>query len=253
MAQASETSKPDMHVYLFGTCLIDLFYPEAGMASIRLLQQAGVEVIYPPQQSCCGQPAFNSGFRNEARDVVRKQLDCFPKNYPVVVPSASCAGMMKHHWPELFTDDKDEERACEIASRVYELTEYLVDQTGFQPTDHGEPETIAIHSSCAALREMEVAGHIEQLCAGLHNITIAEQAYKSECCGFGGTFAIKQPEISAAMATDKAESIRQTGASSLVSQDCGCLMNLSGIFEKQGSGPRCQHIAEFLLERCHAK
>ncbi len=239
----------DTHVYLFGTCLIDLLYPDAGMASIELLQNTGIQVIFPPAQSCCGQPAFNSGFRREAREVARKQLDCFPKNHPIVVPSASCAGMMKHHWPELFAGDRDEKRACEIASRVYELTEYLVDRLDYQPVDKGESTTVAIHSSCSALREMGVADRIEKLIGGLQQVTCLEQAYKTECCGFGGTFAVKQPEISGAMVTDKAAAIRDTGAERLISQDCGCLMNIGGVFEKEGDGPRCQHIAEFLLER----
>jgi L-lactate dehydrogenase complex protein LldE len=245
------TRTSDTHVYLFGTCLIDLLYPDAGMASIELLQNAGIKVIFPPDQSCCGQPAFNSGFRNEAREVARKQLDCFPKKYPVIVPSASCAGMMIHHWPELFAGDPDEERACEIAARVYEFTEYLVDHLDYQPLDKGEATSIAIHSSCSALREMGVADRIEKLCSQLEHVTTVEQAYKTECCGFGGTFAVKQPEISGAMVTDKAASIRDTGAPRLISQDCGCLMNIGGVFEKQGKGPKCQHIAEFLLERSH--
>lgn len=241
--------KTDRQVYLFGTCLIDLLYPKAGLAAIELLRSQGINVVFPQRQSCCGQPAFNSGYRQEAREVARAQLVCFPNDYPIVVPSASCAGMMKHHWPELFSGDRDEKRARDLAARVYELTEYLVDRLDYQPKDTGDETVVAIHSSCSALREMGVSDRIEKICRSMSKVQVVEQAYKQECCGFGGTFVVKQAEISSAMATEKAAAICQTGAERLISQDCGCLMNIGGILEKQGNGPACQHIAEFLMER----
>jgi L-lactate dehydrogenase complex protein LldE len=245
------TAKPKQ-VYFFGTCLVDLFYPEAGLAGMRLIQREGVGVIFPQGQSCCGQPAWNSGYRDEARDVAATQLALFTKEIPVVVPSASCAGMMKEHYPALFRDTPLETTAIALSKRVVELTAFLVDVLDIRLEDLGEPQKVAIHSSCSALREMQVGDSIESLVSGLSRIEKVEQAYKRECCGFGGTFSIKQPEISGAMVADKTASIRESGADILVSQDCGCLMNIAGAFDKQGDGPRCMHIAELLWERTHA-
>ncbi|MEZ5477368.1 MAG: (Fe-S)-binding protein [Thiolinea sp.] len=245
-------------VYFFGTCLIDLMYPQAGLSAVQLLQRAGVRVIFPQGQTCCGQPAWNSGYRDEARKVARAQIALFPKRLPIVVPSGSCGGMMKHHYPALFAGQPDEQQAVALAGRVYELTEFLVDVLGLQLEDLGEPVAVAVHTSCSARREMGVADKIENLLGQLHNVTVLEQAYKPECCGFGGTFAVKQPEISAAMVADKTAHIRATGATQLISQDCGCLMNIGGAFayQQQHEGkpmPVAKHIAEFLWERTGGK
>lgn len=243
-------SKPDS-VYFFGTCLIDLLFPKAGLAGMELIRRAGVRVIFPDNQTCCGQPAFNSGYRDEARDVARQLLKCFPYDHLVVVPSGSCAGMIKHHWPELFSGDVDEGRAINVAKRTVELTEFLTRHLELDLKDLGEPTRIAIHTSCSARREMAVAEHIETLVGQLENVEVLEQERKSECCGFGGTFAVKQADISGAMVKDKTDALRATGAERVISQDCGCLMNIGGAFAKQGNGPETQHIAEFLLERCY--
>lgn len=244
--------KPD-RIYFFGTCLIDLMFPKAGVSAVQLLQREGIKVIYPQAQTCCGQPAWNSGYRDEARQVARAQINLFPKDIPIVIPSGSCAGMMKTHYPELFKGEEDEAQALHVANRVYELTEFLVDVLQVNLTDLGEPVEVAVHTSCSARREMGVADKIENLLAQLTHVAVKEQAYKAECCGFGGTFAIKQPEISAAMVEDKTAYIRATGASHVISQDCGCLMNIGGAFAyqaKQGkAAPQTQHIAEFLWER----
>ncbi len=238
-------------IYFFGTCLIDLLYPKAGLAGMQLIRNAGVRVIYPDNQTCCGQPAFNSGYRDEALDVARQLLSCFPRDIPVVVPSGSCAGMIKHHWPELFVGQPDEEQAKGVAARTYELTEFLVNTLQLKLRDLGEPTKVAIHTSCSARREMGVAQHIETLVGQLDKVEVLTQERKPECCGFGGTFAVKQGDISGAMVKDKTDSLRATGAERVISQDCGCLMNIGGAFEKQGNGPATQHIAEFLMERCH--
>jgi len=238
------------HVYFYGTCLIDLYYPNAGMASIKLLQDSGVNVIYPPAQSCCGQPAYNSGYRDEALDVVAAQLGLFSENIPLVVPSASCADMIKNHWPSLFEHHALAGQAQAIASRTYELTEFLVNVLQFKAQDLGEPIQVAVHSSCSALRKMQVAVHINSLLKQLKNVEVIEHEYKTECCGFGGTFAIKQADISGAMVEAKTTYLQNTGASRVISQDCGCLMNIGGALQKQQSRMQTQHIAEFLLERC---
>jgi L-lactate dehydrogenase complex protein LldE len=243
-------SKPDA-VYFFGTCLIDLLFPRAGLCAMRLLEREGIRVIYPQEQTCCGQPAYNSGYRDEARTVARAQLDAFPGDIPVVVPSASCAGMLRVHYPRLFAGDADESRALDLAGRVYELTEFLIRVLDLQPADLGSPLRVTLHNSCSARRELGVADLALDLLDRLGNVQVIEPDHAYECCGFGGTFAVKQPEISAAMAADKAVAIAATGAPLLVGQDCGCLMNLEGTFRHRGSGPEVKHIAELLWDRTH--
>ena len=160
--------------------------------------------------------------------------------------------MIKHHWPELFERQKDEAQAVQVAGNIQEFTEFLVNHLHIEFKDLGDPIKIAVHTSCSARREMGVADHIETLVSQLDKVETLEQARKPECCGFGGTFAVKQPDISGAMVKDKTGSLRATGAERVVSQDCGCLMNIGGAFDKQGNGLQTQHIAEFLWERSHA-
>ena len=236
-------------VYFFATCLIDLLYPKAGLAGMQLLRRAGVSVIFPDDQTCCGQPAFNSGYRDEALAVARAQIACFPRDIPVVVPSGSCAGMIRTHWPELFEGEPDAAQALAVAGRTYELTQFLVDVLAIRLEDLGEPLKIAVHTSCSARREMGVADRIQSLLAQLDKVEVLVQEREAECCGFGGTFAIKQADVSGAMVKDKTDALRATGAARVISQDCGCLLNIGGAFEHQGDGPRTQHVAEFLLER----
>ena len=238
--------------YFFGTCLMDAVYPNAGMAAIRLLNSLGVEVVFPPDQSCCGQPAYNSGFPREARSVARQQIKAFPNPYPIIVPSGSCAGMMKHHYPTLFAGTADEDAAHQFSGRIFELFEYIttVLQASFE--DQGAPITVTWHSSCHALREMNVVQHAKTLIGQLKNVTLVELKRESECCGFGGTFAVKQPAISAAMVRDKVADIRQTGAATFLAGDCGCLMNISGAMAHKGVSVGGKHLAEFLWERTHA-
>jgi L-lactate dehydrogenase complex protein LldE len=240
-------------VYFFGTCLIDLLFPRAGLSAMRLLKREGIRVIYPPDQTCCGQPAWNSGYRAEARDVARVQLDAFPGELPVVVPSASCAGMMRVHYPEVFAGTPDEARARSLAGRVVELTDFLVRVLDLRPEDLGPPVKVALHNSCSARREMGVADAALDLLGRLEGVEAVEPDHAYECCGFGGTFAVKQPEISAAMAADKAGALKATGARVLVSQDCGCLMNLGGTLARQEKTLEVKHIAEFLWERTGGK
>ncbi|KAG1682737.1 putative L-lactate dehydrogenase operon regulatory protein [Nymphon striatum] len=221
------------------------------LAPIQLIQREEINVIFPQDQTCCGQPSWNSGYRDEARKVALQQVKLFSKDIPIVVPSGSCAGMMKHHYPELFKDTEHESLALSVSSRVWELTEFLVDVLDIQLKDLGNPVEVAVHTSCSARREMGVADKIEGLLQQLDNVTVLEQHHKAECCGFGGTFAVKQAEISAAMVEDKTAAIRDTGASVLVSQDCGCLLNISGSFDHQTplAKPDSQHIATFLWSR----
>lgn len=240
-------------VYFFGTCLIDAVYPDAGMAAMRLLQREGLTVIFPPAQSCCGQPAYNSGFVKEARAVARKQMQVFHEPYPVVVPSGSCAGMMRHHYPNLFAGRPEANAARRFAERVFEWSEYMVKVLGVAYEDRGSPATVTWHSSCHAMREMDVIPYSKALIRQLENVTLVELARETECCGFGGTFAVKQPAISAAMVQDKVADIRRTGAETLVAGDCGCLMNISGHMAHVGLTVAGKHLAEFIWERIHGQ
>jgi len=242
-------------VYYFGTCLVDLFFPDAGLAGMELLKRQGIRVVFPQDQSCCGQPAFNSGHRAEAREVARAQLNAFPEDWPIVVPSGSCAGMMRVHYPDLFKGDRDEAKAKAFAARVYELSWFLVHVLGLDTklVDKGEKVTVTWHGSCHSMREMGVVDEPKRLIRALANVTLVENPREKECCGFGGTFAVRQPEVSAAMVADKIDAIGQTGATRVVSGDCGCLMNIGGALDKAGKATRPQHLAEFLLERCHGR
>lgn len=238
-------------VYYFGTCLIDLCYPQAGMAGIELIQREGIEVVFPQQQSCCGQPAYNAGFPEETRKVARQQLKAFPHDYPIVVPSGSCGGMLKHHYPRLFANEPEAAEAQRFASRVIELTEFLVTVLDIKLEDRGQPIKVTWHSSCSALREMGVIEYSKSLIRQLQNVELIELQRERECCGFGGTFSVKQPDISSAMVSDKVSDIAQTGAARVLSGDCGCLMNIGGALEYRNIAIPAQHLAEFIWERTH--
>ena len=243
--------------YLFATCLIDQFAPQAGLDTVLLLEREGIAVHFPEQQTCCGQPAYNSGYPDQARAVARQQLDLFPEPWPVIVPSGSCAAMMRHHYPKLFADDPALlAKAEELAGRIFELTEFLVHVVGFRHADEGEPCTVALHTSCHARRDMGSHETSAALLQGLSQVSVARQARIEECCGFGGTFAINHPDISAAIVSDKVESLLATGAERVVSADCGCLFNILGRAAKLDeiagrTEPTLpgEHIASFLWRR----
>jgi L-lactate dehydrogenase complex protein LldE len=236
-------------VYFFGTCVVDLFFPNAGLAGIELLRREGVEVIFPPGQTCCAQPAFNCGHLAEARAVARTQIALFPKDLPVVVPSGSCAGMMKHHYPDLFAGERDEAAARAFAGRVVELTQFLVNVLGVRLTDRGRDATVTWHSSCHGLREMGLDDEPKAILAQLKNVTVVPLTRERECCGFGGTFSVRYPDISSAMVDDKTADVEKTGASVVLSADAACLLNIGGALEKKGAAARPMHLAEFLWER----
>ncbi|MHB0777554.1 (Fe-S)-binding protein [Halomonas sp. WWR20] len=240
--------KPDK-VYFFGTCLIDMFYPEAGLDGIRLLEREGVEVVFPEDQTCCGQPAYTSGYHDEARAVAAAQLDLFAEPWPIIVPSGSCGGMMRTHYPQLFAGTAREQQARELAGRVFELTEFLVHVCHVRLNDTGKPQRVAMHTSCSARREMGLADTGPMLLKQLGQVTLVEQARAAECCGFGGTFAVRHPEVSAAMVTDKTQAIEAAQAEHFVTSDCGCLMNIGGRFEHEKRALRGEHIASYLWRR----
>lgn len=247
-------------VYFFATCLVDVMAPQAGMDAIGLIRAAGIEVEFPEAQSCCGQPAYTSGYTDEARRVARAQLDLFREPWPIVVPSGSCAGMMVHHWPRLFADDPAlADQARRIGQRIVEFSAFARDVLGLAApvaAPKTAPVKVALHTSCSARREM--GSHVpgEALLRALPGVEIVQQARVAECCGFGGTFSARHPAISGAMVNDKLDSIRDCGADVLVSADCGCLLNMHHAAEvRRADGeqlPRCVHLASFVRERLGA-
>jgi len=237
-------------VYLFATCLLDVFDPEAGLATVDLLEAQGIRVHFPADQTCCGQPAYTSGYPDEARAVAGKQLMLFPQPWPVVIPSGSCAGMMRHHYPVLFAQDPLRLKAAnELAERVYELTEFLEHVCHMALPTGGPAAKVVLHTSCSARREMGSHLTSRALLQRTGGVELVEQVRESECCGFGGTFSVRHPHISAAMAGEKADTLVATGADTLVSADCGCLLNINGTLEKRGDRLHGQHIATFLRDR----
>lgn len=257
MDPANPHRQPVTDVYFFATCVIDQFHPQAGLDAIRLLEARGIRVHFPEDQTCCGQPAYTSGFLDEARQVAARQLNLFPEPWAVVVPSGSCAGMMKHHYPLLFADDPARSaQAKELSARVHEFTEFLVDVIGYRPEDLGPPCKVVLHTSCSARREMATHLSGRKLLGNLAGVEVVRQDHESECCGFGGTFSVRQPEISAAMVEDKVAALRATGAERVLSADCGCLLNILGhaAWQDERAGRTTpslpgEHIASFLLAR----
>ena len=243
-------SEKPTQVYLFGTCVVDLFYPEAGMDSIRLLEREGIRVHFPQAQSCCGQPAYTSGYTEEARTVARAQLALFAEPWPVVVPSGSCAGMLRHHYAELFADEPETLRQVQdLAARTYELAEFLLHVCQVNYQDRGAPLKVALHTSCSARREMQTHLHGRALLGQLAAVERVDHDHESECCGFGGTFSVRMPDISGAMVADKTRALQDSGAAQLITADCGCLMNINGALEKQRAALRGEHLASFLWRR----
>lgn len=246
-------AKPEQ-VYLFGTCVIDLFMPEAGLDAVRLLEREGLTVHFPRGQSCCGQPAYSSGNPDQARAVALAQLDLFSQPWPVIVPSGSCAGMMRHHWPALFEDDPvAHAKALDLANRVYELTEFLLHVLklvipAVAPAGQA-PERVVLHTSCGARREMGTRAHGVAMVDALPGVTRTEHEHESECCGFGGTFSLKHPDISGAMVRDKVAAACATGCDRLVSADCGCLLNIGHAARHMEAPLPVEHLASFLWRR----
>jgi L-lactate dehydrogenase complex protein LldE len=234
-------------VALFVTCLVDLHRPSVGFAAIRLLEAAGCIVEVPRAQTCCGQPAYNAGDRATARELGLSIITAFAAYDYIVAPSGSCAGMISKHLPHLFDDDPNlRAKADAIAAKTYELTAFLVDVLNFTPTPPPLAATATYHDSCAGLRELGVKAQPRRLLAAVPGLTITEMADPELCCGFGGTFCIKFPDISARMVSDKTADIEATGASLLLAGDLGCLLNMAGRLSREGSTVAVRHIAEIL-------
>lgn len=243
----SELTTGTAHVGLFVTCLVDLHRPGVGFAAIKLLEKAGCTVSVPMSQTCCGQPAFNSGDDNTSREIARNTIEAFEGFDYIVVPSGSCAGMMIEHYPQLFENDSVWcERATQFARRCHELLSFLVDVRGMTQFDARFDASVTYHDSCSGLRELGIKDQPRQLMEQVDGLELKEMDDTDVCCGFGGTFCVKYPDISERMVTDKVSMALQTGASTLVGGDMGCLLNISGRVSRLGEPLRVFHVAEVL-------
>jgi len=246
----TKDASPKKQVYLFGTCLIDMFYPQAGLDAVALLELSGYEVIYPQAQTCCGQPPYNSGFRPPAVKIAKQTIQLFSaKDIPLIVPSASCAGMIKHHYPTLFGPQSLEtKQAKQLAQRTFELIDFIADKLPYTQQPSRPPIKVTLHESCSALREMAVANSWRQVLNKLENISVTYPENRQECCGFGGTFSVKSDAISAVMTQDKCQNLLNTEGKQILSGDCGCLMNIGEHLKFESKKDPCLHLASFLVE-----
>jgi len=241
-------ASPARHrVALFVTCLVDLYRPAVGFAAVKLLEDAGCVVEVPAAQTCCGQPAYNSGAKATTKDIARHVIEILRPYEYVVVPSGSCGGMIKSHYPELFADDPvwlPQARA--LAERTHELVSFLHDVLGVRRVDARWQGTLTYHDSCSGLRELGVRQQPRTLLRSIDGLNLAELPYAEVCCGFGGTFCVKYPEISDRMVADKIANVIETGAQLLLAGDLGCLLNMAGKLKRQGSAIEVRHVAELL-------
>lgn len=235
-------------VQLFITCIMDTLYPQTGEAVVRVLERVGLHVSFPSGQTCCGQPAFNAGMRAQAREMATHTIQVFePDPAPVVIPSGSCCGMIRHSYPELFAGDPVWlPRAQALAARTYEFTEFLVDVLGVTDLGARYPGRLTYHSSCHLLRDLGVRRQPRQLLENIREAELVELPEGEDCCGFGGVFSVEHPEISAAMLERKIHNIEASGAPVVVACDSGCVTNINGGLHRRGKPQRVVHIAEIL-------
>lgn len=236
-----------MRVSLFITCLSDLFFPETGEAIVRLLKRQGVQVAFPADQTCCGQPAFNSGFRDEARRMARQWLKAFRGAEYIITPSGSCAAMVRTYYPGLLPD------SAELASRTYEFSQFLVDVLKVEDLGAEFKARAAYHHSCHMSRELGIFHQPLTLLRHVKGLELVEVPRQDLCCGFGGAFAVKMPEISEAMVSDKVAAVASTKAEILVGSDSSCIMNIAGRITREGRPIRVMHLAELLWEGVRAR
>jgi L-lactate dehydrogenase complex protein LldE len=244
----SESGSPRKRVGLFVTCLVDLMRPSVGFAAVKLLEDAGC-VVEVPRQSCCGQPAFNSGDRATAREIAEQVVESFEPYDYVVAPSGSCAGMLKTHYPELFHGDPNWlPRVDAFCARTFELVSFLVDILKVDKLAARFAGTVTYHDGCSGLRELGIKAQPRKLLAGVEGLRLAEMRDADVCCGFGGTFCVKYSDISNAIVAKKADHIAATGAGTLLAGDLGCLMNMAGKLQRNGAPVRARHVAEVLAD-----
>ncbi len=252
MALPQRDSPKDKPVSLFITCIVDMIYPETGMSVVDILEHVGVPVVFPPRQTCCAQPAFNSGYRDEARTVARHFFDAFAEAEVIVTPSGSCAAMVRHEYPRLFSpeDGADYERAQHMAAITWEFSEFLVDGLGITNLDLTLPgkQSFAVHDACHGLRGLGLGGATRDLLAHLGNADLRELHECEVCCGFGGLFSVKMPELSNAMLRNKINNINESAADTIVTGDASCLTQMNGGLSRQRSAKRVVHLADVLAQ-----
>lgn len=248
-SDSSLESDPAVRVGLFVTCLVDLFRPSVGFASVELLEKAGCTVAVPEAQSCCGQPAYNSGDNDTTIAIARQVIASFETYDYVVAPSGSCAAMLKEHYPAVLADDQQwQSRASALAEKTFELMSFLTEVRRFQV----DPEVVRFdgsctyHDSCSGLRELGVHQQPRQLLQRVRGLKLTEMKDSNVCCGFGGTFCIKYPDISSRMVIDKTANIADAGTDTVVGGDLGCLMNIAGRLSRENSSVRVYHVAEIV-------
>lgn len=238
-----------MKASIFITCIVDNFYPQVGESMVRILEKVGVKLDFPEGQVCCGQPALNTGYWDETREVAKTLLEAFKNSEYVVAPSGSCVAAIREYYPILFKEDpKYLPLAEDLVKKVHEFSEFMVKVV--KVTDLGArfPYKVTYHASCHGNRLLGVTPHVKKLLAGVKDMELQELPHAETCCGFGGTFSVKQPEISEAMVDEKIHHIKETGAEVVTAIDMGCLMNIEGRLRKEGSKIRALHLAQLLDE-----
>ncbi len=242
-----EAAPAPARVGLFVTCLVDTMRPSVGFAAVKLLEDAGCRVEAPRAQTCCGQPAYNSGDRADTQALARQTVKAFEDFDYVVAPSGSCAAMIREHYPALLADDPAwSARAEQVAARTYELVSFLTDVRGVNAVEARFAGTVTYHDSCSGLRELGIQAQPRQLLATVQGLKLSEMQDSDVCCGFGGTFCVKYPEISNTMVGDKIDCIAKSGARTLLAGDLGCLMNMAGKLKRTGASVETRHVAEVL-------
>jgi L-lactate dehydrogenase complex protein LldE len=237
-------------VSLFVTCIIDQLFPAMGMAVVEVLERLGYSVDFPKDQTCCGQPAFNSGYRPEAREVACGCLKVLRGAEFVVVPSGSCTSMITHHFEDLFANDPELlEETRRLAPRVYEFSRFLLEVAGVEDVGARYDGVVTFHDSCHALRDLKIKDGPRRMLSRVKGLTLREMDAAEECCGFGGTFSVKFAGVSGAMTRTKIESILRTGADTVVGGDASCLMQIRGALSRAGSPVKTMHLAEILASR----
>jgi L-lactate dehydrogenase complex protein LldE len=235
------------HITLFIQCLIDSLYPEVGMAMVNVFDRLGITMDCPPNQTCCGQPAFNSGYRQEARTAARRFIDIFEDAPLIVCPSGSCVNMVRHHYPELFQNEPRRlSRARKVSAKIFEFTEYLVDILKVDDVGARFEGRITYHDSCHLLRNLGVKQQPRQLIEHVHGAEFVEMKDSERCCGFGGAFSVKYPDISSAILEEKVDNIIAAEVDAVVGCDISCLMNIQGMLNRRKPDIKVLHIAQLL-------
>jgi len=238
---------PEHRVALFVTCLVDLFRPSIGFGTVKLLQDAGCSVEVPAAQTCCGQPAWNSGDRATAKAIARQVIGAFEGFDYVVVPSGSCGATIAKDYVKMFdAGDPWAGRAQALGAKTFEITSFLTDVLGVTGVEQALEATVTYHDSCSGLRSLGIAEQPRRLLASVGGLDLAEMKESDVCCGFGGTFCVKYPDISNAMVSDKTRNIAATGAEMVLAGDLGCLMNMAGKARREGRAFRARHVVEVL-------